>query len=150
MTLFAEALPFAIVQTSPKGIVQVLPDTEIVIKEDGIDQEEENMVQTISYEDIGGIGNQLQKVREMIELLSSILFYSEARDRPSARGSFAWPSRNWKDTDCQGRGVRDKGPLHIDKWSEISRSTTARVRSNSVRFLTRPQPTLQQSYSLTN
>ena len=68
MTLFAEALPFAIVQTSPKGIVQVLPDTEIVIKEDGIDQEEENMVQTISFEDIGGIGNQLQKVREMIEL----------------------------------------------------------------------------------
>ena len=68
MTLFAEALPFAIVQTSPKGIVQVLPDTEIVIKEDAIDQEEENLVQTISYEDIGGIGNQLQKVREMIEL----------------------------------------------------------------------------------
>ena len=48
--------------------MQVLPDTEIVIKEDGIEQEEENMVQTISYEDIGGIGNQLQKVREMIEL----------------------------------------------------------------------------------
>ena len=63
MTLFAEALPFAIVKTSPKGIVQVLPDTEIVIKEDGVDQEEENMVQSISYEDIGGIGNQLQKVR---------------------------------------------------------------------------------------
>jgi len=45
MTLFAEALPFAIVQTSPRGIVQVLPDTEIVIKEDAVDQEEENMVQ---------------------------------------------------------------------------------------------------------
>ena len=68
MTLFAEALPFAIVQTTPKGIVQVLPDTEIVIKEDALDHEEENLVQTISYEDIGGIGNQLQKVREMIEL----------------------------------------------------------------------------------
>ena len=68
MTLFAEALPFAIVQTSPKGIVQVLPDTEIIIKEDALDQEEQDHVQTISYEDIGGIGNQLQKVREMIEL----------------------------------------------------------------------------------
>ena len=68
MTLFAEALPFAIVQTTPKGIVQVLPDTEIIIKEDALDQEDQDQVQTISYEDIGGIGNQLQKVREMIEL----------------------------------------------------------------------------------
>ena len=68
MTLFAEALPFAIVSTKPKGIVQVLPDTDIVIKEDAIDEEEKGDVQTISYEDIGGLGDQLQKVREMIEL----------------------------------------------------------------------------------
>jgi transitional endoplasmic reticulum ATPase len=68
MTLFAEALPFAIVSTKPKGIVQVLPDTDIVIKEDAVDEEEQGEVQTISYEDIGGLGDQLQKVREMIEL----------------------------------------------------------------------------------
>tara|TARA_B100000614_G_scaffold64060_2_gene56773 strand:- start:38367 stop:40592 length:2226 start_codon:yes stop_codon:yes gene_type:complete len=68
MTLFAEALPFAIVSTKPKGIVQVLPDTDIVIKEDAVDEEEQGDVQTISYEDIGGLGEQLQKVREMIEL----------------------------------------------------------------------------------
>ena len=41
MTLFAEALPFAIVSTKPKGIVQVLPDTDIVIKEDAGDEEAE-------------------------------------------------------------------------------------------------------------
>ncbi len=68
MTLFAEALPFAIVSTKPKGIVQVLPDTEIVIKEDPVDEEESGEIHTISYEDIGGLGDQLQKVREMIEL----------------------------------------------------------------------------------
>ena len=68
MTLFAEALPFAIVSTKPKGIVQVLPDTDIVIKEDPVDEEEQGAIQTISYEDIGGLGDQLQKVREMIEL----------------------------------------------------------------------------------
>ena len=70
MTLFAEALPFQIVKTTPKGIVQVLPDTEIVIKEEPIDEEDESgqPISTISYEDIGGIGEQLQKVREMIEL----------------------------------------------------------------------------------
>ena len=70
MTLFAEALPFQIVQTTPKGIVQVLPDTEIIIKEELVDEEDESgqPISTISYEDIGGIGEQLQKVREMIEL----------------------------------------------------------------------------------
>jgi len=68
MTLFAEALPFAIVKTNPKGIVQVLPETEIVIREDLVEPEEHDLTQTISYEDIGGIGEQLQKVREMIEL----------------------------------------------------------------------------------
>ena len=68
MTLFAEALPFQIVSTKPKGIVQVLPSTEIVIKEDPVDEEDESTIQTISYEDIGGLGDQLQKVREMIEL----------------------------------------------------------------------------------
>ncbi|MEE2811652.1 MAG: CDC48 family AAA ATPase [Candidatus Thermoplasmatota archaeon] len=68
MTLFAEALPFAIVSTNPKGIVQVLPDTEIVIKEDPTSEENVGEVSSIMYEDIGGLGDQLHKVREMIEL----------------------------------------------------------------------------------
>jgi transitional endoplasmic reticulum ATPase len=68
MTLFAEALPFAIVSTNPKGIVQVLPDTEIIIKEDVVDEEEAGQIQTISYEDIGGVGEALVRIREMIEL----------------------------------------------------------------------------------
>ncbi|MDP6325390.1 MAG: CDC48 family AAA ATPase [Candidatus Thalassarchaeaceae archaeon] len=68
MTLFAEALPFAIVSTKPKGIVRVLPDTEIVIKEEMVEDEEHGEVSSIMYEDIGGLGDQLLKVREMIEL----------------------------------------------------------------------------------
>ena len=68
MTLFAEALPFAIVSTKPKGIVRVLPDTEIVIKEEMVEDEEPGEVSSIMYEDIGGLGDQLLKVREMIEL----------------------------------------------------------------------------------
>jgi transitional endoplasmic reticulum ATPase len=68
MTLFAEALPFAVMQTTPKGIVQVLPETEIVIKDEAVDEEEAGSVTSITYEDIGGLGRELQKVREMIEL----------------------------------------------------------------------------------
>ena len=39
-----------------------------MIKEDPVDEEDESIIQSISYEDIGGLGDQLQKVREMIEL----------------------------------------------------------------------------------
>ena len=53
---------------APKKLKNSNPDTEIVIKEEAVDEEESGQVQTISYEDIGGIGEQLQKVREMIEL----------------------------------------------------------------------------------
>ncbi len=68
MTLFAEALPFAVLQTTPKGIVQVNSDTDIVIKDEAIDDGDVGQSQGITYEDIGGIGTQLLKVREMIEL----------------------------------------------------------------------------------
>ena len=68
MTLFAEALPFAVLQTTPKGIVQVNSDTDIVIKDEAIDDDDVGQSQGITYEDIGGIGTQLLKVREMIEL----------------------------------------------------------------------------------
>ena len=40
MTLFAEALPFAVVQTTPKGVVKVTKDTDIVIKDEAIDDED--------------------------------------------------------------------------------------------------------------
>jgi transitional endoplasmic reticulum ATPase len=84
MTLFAEALPFAIMQTTPKGIVQVLPETEIVIKDEAIDEEVDKGATSISYEDIGGLGSQLQKVREMIELplKHPILFRTLGIDPP--------------------------------------------------------------------
>ena len=84
MTLFAEALPFAIMQTVPKGIVQVLPDTDIVLKDEAVDDEDDASVTSIAYEDIGGLGNELQKVREMIELplKHPILFRTLGIDPP--------------------------------------------------------------------
>ncbi|MEJ6563070.1 MAG: CDC48 family AAA ATPase [Euryarchaeota archaeon] len=68
MTLFAEALPFAVVSTVPKGIVKVTNDTDIVIKDETVDDEDVGQSEGITYEDVGGIGQQLERVREMIEL----------------------------------------------------------------------------------
>ncbi|GIS44018.1 MAG: hypothetical protein Ct9H90mP16_10880 [Candidatus Poseidoniales archaeon] len=37
------------------------PDTEIVIKEEMVEEEEQGEVSSIMYEDIGGLGDQLLK-----------------------------------------------------------------------------------------
>ena len=102
MTLFAEALPFQIVSTKPKGIVQVLPSTEIVIKEDPVDEEDESIIQSISYEDIGGLGDQLQKVREMIEPPETPNPLPQAWHRSTRRCSPSRAPRDRKNSHREG------------------------------------------------
>ena len=100
MTLFAEALPFAVVQTTPKGIVKVTSDTDIIIKDEAIDDEDVGQSEGITYEDVGGIGQQLQKVREMIELP---LKHPELFRRlvlTAKRSSSPWATWYRKNHDC--------------------------------------------------
>jgi len=56
---------FIVVSTVPKGAVLVHPKTRIEAKEKG---EVRARGFKVSYEDIGGLGKELQRVREMIEL----------------------------------------------------------------------------------
>ena len=55
---------FKVERTVPEGAVLINPTTELVI---GKTQEEES-IRRVSYEDIGGLKPQLQRIREMIEL----------------------------------------------------------------------------------
>ncbi|MGB1698266.1 MAG: AAA family ATPase, partial [Thermoplasmatota archaeon] len=66
IALFGNALPFSIVGTSPKGIVLINEETQIKVSEEAADQGQ--AAPSISYEDIGGLRDELQNVREMIEL----------------------------------------------------------------------------------
>jgi len=66
IALFGNSLPFRVANTVPKGIVQITDETEVVVKEEPVKEAE--LVSKITYEDIGGLKNELQKVREMIEL----------------------------------------------------------------------------------
>src|SRR5580658_2618936 len=65
--LMGGSLPFMVVATTPKGIVQVGQPTQIHIKEETV-TETEIAAPRISYEDIGGLTEKLSRVREMIEL----------------------------------------------------------------------------------
>ena len=57
---------FKVESTTPRGPVLIHPNTHLVIGKNGT--RTETSTPHISYEDIGGLGPQLQRIREMIEL----------------------------------------------------------------------------------
>ena len=67
IALMGGALPFMVIKVMPKGIVQIVDDSIIEMKEEPV-REGEVLTQTVTYEDVGGLGEELLKVREMIEL----------------------------------------------------------------------------------
>ncbi|MBL7206882.1 MAG: CDC48 family AAA ATPase [Candidatus Aenigmarchaeota archaeon] len=58
---------FAVVSTSPDGIVRITDATEIELNSEAVDMEERT-IPTITYEDIGGLHEEVSKIREMVEL----------------------------------------------------------------------------------
>ncbi|MBI4043196.1 MAG: CDC48 family AAA ATPase [Candidatus Diapherotrites archaeon] len=58
---------YRVVDTNPRGIVKVTDFTQFVLKEEPVKSELQG-VPRVAYEDVGGLGDQVQKVREMIEL----------------------------------------------------------------------------------
>jgi len=67
IALMGSALPFMVISTGKKGIVRITEETEITVKEEPA-KESELTRSTVTYEDIGGLREELQRVREMIEL----------------------------------------------------------------------------------
>jgi transitional endoplasmic reticulum ATPase len=67
IAFFGNALPFVIVDTNPHGIVMITERTVLHVKEEAAKITEEEGTR-VSYEDIGGLHIEIQKVREMIEL----------------------------------------------------------------------------------
>lgn len=65
IALMGSQLPFIVSSTKPKGIVQVTADTVIKISKEAI---QEDIVSRVAYEDIGGLKDELKRVREIIEL----------------------------------------------------------------------------------
>jgi len=61
-----QAIPLVVINTQPRGIVQVVDNTRIVLKRKHVEELEPKL--GASYEDIGGLNEVIQRVREMIEL----------------------------------------------------------------------------------
>ncbi|MHA2254882.1 MAG: AAA family ATPase, partial [Candidatus Heimdallarchaeaceae archaeon] len=65
--ILGRAIPFNVVSTVPSGIVVVTEGTQLKVAEKPI-MEGEKTAPSVSYEDIGGLHQEIQKIREMVEL----------------------------------------------------------------------------------
>ncbi len=66
VNVFGTSFPFAVAQTVPNGLVIVTDETHVELREEPV--KELGRIATISYEDIGGLREEIKKVREMVEL----------------------------------------------------------------------------------
>jgi transitional endoplasmic reticulum ATPase len=65
VAIFGNATPFIVLKTEPSGTVQIFEDTDIEAKDEAVHSESATK---ISYEDIGGLKEEIRTVREIIEL----------------------------------------------------------------------------------
>jgi transitional endoplasmic reticulum ATPase len=61
----SRSVDYQVVDTNPLGVVLINPNTKIDLN---LPKQGEKKTFKVSYEDIGGLGNQVQRIREMIEL----------------------------------------------------------------------------------
>ena len=59
---------FIIISTDPKGIVRITRDTEVELLPQATTPIEDGKIPDVTYEDLGGLHEEVKKVREMIEL----------------------------------------------------------------------------------
>jgi transitional endoplasmic reticulum ATPase len=68
IALMGNRTTFNVMSTTPSGPVVVGPDTEIVLKSEPVKKDSEVRTGHTTYDDIGGLDDELKRIREMIEL----------------------------------------------------------------------------------
>ena len=66
--VFNNVFPFVVTKTDPKGIVIVTVGTQIEVSTKPVRISEISRVPEVTYEDIGGLEEEIRKIREMIEI----------------------------------------------------------------------------------
>ncbi len=64
--MLGHSVPFMVVNSRPAGIVKISPTTEIQILSEPVPEME--MPSRTTYEDIGGLNEEIRRIREMVEL----------------------------------------------------------------------------------
>ncbi len=61
-------LKFIVAETNPKQAVIITDATEISLNPEAVKVEDEDVAPEVTYEDIGGLSDEIKKIREMVEL----------------------------------------------------------------------------------
>ncbi|MFC1722832.1 CDC48 family AAA ATPase [Nanoarchaeota archaeon] len=61
-------IKFIVAGTDPQGPVLISSSTEVVFNPEAVDVKEEDKTIEVTYEDIGGLNEEIKKIREMVEL----------------------------------------------------------------------------------
>jgi transitional endoplasmic reticulum ATPase len=64
--VFGTSLPLVVALVQPQGIVVINEATEVILKEEPM--KDVGRIAQVTYEDIGGLKEEIQKIREMVEL----------------------------------------------------------------------------------
>ncbi|MEM3555660.1 MAG: CDC48 family AAA ATPase [Candidatus Micrarchaeia archaeon] len=64
--VFGTSLPLVVALVQPQGVVVINEATEVILKEEPM--KDVGRIAQITYEDIGGLKEEIQKIREMVEL----------------------------------------------------------------------------------
>jgi len=67
ISVFGSGFIYRVIETAPRGIVKITDNTQFSLKEKPVKDALSN-VPKVAYEDIGGLSEQVKKVREMVEL----------------------------------------------------------------------------------
>lgn len=62
------SVEFKIIETDPSEYCVVAPDTEIFCEGEPIKREDENRLDEVGYDDVGGVRKQMAQIRELVEL----------------------------------------------------------------------------------
>lgn len=66
--LFNNVFPFVVTRTDPGGVVLITTRTQIDVSEKPVRISEISRVPEVTYEDIGGLQEEIRKIREMVEI----------------------------------------------------------------------------------
>lgn len=128
-------MEFKVVETDPPECCIVAPDTVIHCEGEPIKREEEDRLDDVGYDDIGGVRKQLAQIRELVELplrhpqlfknigvkppkgMNLALALLERELIPKLRRVALRSPWHWKDVDCKGCGQRNWCIFLLDQRS---------------------------------
>ena len=106
---------FVITSTKPSKPVIVTEKT--IFKLGKMTKAHDASIPRVTYDELGGLKNEVQKIREMVELpmRHPELFEKIGVDAPKGVCT-VWATRYWKNLACQSSCRRDKCTLYLNKW----------------------------------